>query len=58
MAEFDTVADAIETKEALTDLCAWFLLCANVATTTEPHPILGNVPICDRCAAKVARLGE
>lgn len=33
--------------------CEWFLLCENEATTTEPHPILGDVPICERCAAKV-----
>jgi hypothetical protein len=36
--------------------CEWFLLCANEATTTEPHPILGQVPICVRCAEKVAVL--
>ncbi len=29
--------------------CQWFLLCENPATTVRPHPILGNVPICDRC---------
>jgi len=33
--------------------CRWFALCTNPATTLEPHPILGTVPICDRCAAKV-----
>lgn len=32
--------------------CQWFLLCDNPATTTMPHPTLGNVPICARCAAK------
>lgn len=37
-------------------VCAWFALCTNAATGTEPHPILGDVPICDRCAAKVAFL--
>ena len=38
--------------------CQWFLLCENEATTTEPHPVLGAVPICGRCADKVARLGS
>lgn len=29
--------------------CEWFVLCENVATHLEPHPILGEVPACDRC---------
>jgi hypothetical protein len=29
--------------------CRWFLKCTNDATTTRPHPILGNVPCCERC---------
>ena len=36
----------------VTDLaveCRWFLRCANDATHTQSHPILGDVPICDRC---------
>ena len=36
--------------------CMWFALCTNDATTTRPHPILGNVPICDRCDAKVDQI--
>jgi hypothetical protein len=36
--------------------CQWFALCTNEATTTEPHPTLGAVPICGRCKAKVAAL--
>lgn len=36
-----------------TGFCEWFLMCVNQATTTEPHPILGNVPICARCQTKV-----
>jgi hypothetical protein len=30
--------------------CRWFALCPNDATQTVPHPILGDVPACDRCA--------
>lgn len=45
-------------ENAHVDLCEWFALCDNPATGTEPHPILGDVPICDRCAAKVAALKE
>lgn len=37
-------------------MCEWFLLCKNEAVTTEPHPILGDVPICQRCADKVKRI--
>ena len=33
--------------------CAWFFLCVNQAVAYQPHPILGQVPICDRCKAKI-----
>jgi hypothetical protein len=33
--------------------CMWFALCDNDAATTRPHPILGDVPICTRCATKI-----
>jgi len=36
--------------------CAWWAGCDNEATTTEPHPILGDVPICDRCVAKLRKI--
>lgn len=29
--------------------CKWFLLCRNPAVTALPHPVLEDVPICDRC---------
>ncbi len=44
--------------EALVGLCEWFLLCEHPATTTRQHPILGAVPICDRCDAKVEALAS
>jgi hypothetical protein len=31
--------------------CRWFAMCENAATGTMPHPVLGDVPICDRCRA-------
>ena len=37
-------------------VCEWFALCENPATREHPHPVLGSVPICDRCAAKVEAL--
>lgn len=36
--------------------CRVFLLCRNAANTTIPHPILGDVPACARCAAKIAAI--
>lgn len=38
--------------------CGWFLLCNNEATTTRSHPILGDVPICERCDKKVEALSR
>lgn len=37
-------------------MCEWFALCDHEATGTRSHPVLGEVPICDRCAAKVEAL--
>lgn len=36
-------------KGVLATWCQWFALCPNKATGTLAHPILGDVPICDRC---------
>lgn len=33
--------------------CAVFALCDRQAVTTIPHPILGPVPACQRCADKI-----
>lgn len=34
--------------------CMWFARCENPATGTTPHPVLGDVPTCARCAAFAA----
>lgn len=39
-------------------MCEWFALCTNDATGTMSHPILGDVPICDRCRDKIDRIKE
>jgi len=44
---------AVEGGEIVAVLCCWFAACENEAISTEAHPILGQVPICDRCAEKV-----
>lgn len=31
-------------------ICEWFALCTNPAAGTVTHPILGEVPTCERCA--------
>lgn len=32
--------------------CEWFALCDHVAAGVVSHPILGDVPTCQRCADK------
>lgn len=34
-------------------VCGYFAFCTNVAEGTIPHPILGDVPTCQRCADRV-----
>jgi hypothetical protein len=33
--------------------CSWFALCDHPAAGVVHHPILGNVPTCQRCADKL-----
>jgi len=50
---FNNTARAIKAKGADPELCGWFLLCANKATDSLPHPVLGSVPVCERCRSFV-----
>ena len=45
-----------ETMRKPDGICKWFLKCEMVATGYMPHPVLGLVPICNRCREKVDRL--
>jgi hypothetical protein len=42
--------------EKWAERCRWYAMCDNPPTKIEPHPTLGNVPICDRCKARVDQL--
>jgi len=41
------------THMSFTPTCAWFALCDRPADGLRSHPVLGSVPICDRCAVRV-----
>lgn len=38
--------------------CMWWAKCPNPANTVMEHPVLGDVPICKRCAEKLAHIGS
>ena len=38
--------------------CQWFAACDEHAATTEPHPILGDVPICEKHIAWCRRMEQ
>lgn len=36
--------------------CAWFAKCDHPANGLRDHPVLGQVPICQRCDDRVERM--
>jgi hypothetical protein len=49
--------DEFMTEQEVTPVqCQWFARCENDATGARNHPVLGDVPICDRCNDKVNRI--
>jgi hypothetical protein len=39
--------------EVANPLCQWFAACDRPALGALPHPVLGHVPACERCAQVV-----
>lgn len=35
--------------------CEWFAWCDRQAVVEVSHPILGGVPVCDRCEQRIRR---
>lgn len=40
-----------DTADGETVGCHWFLNCTRDARNMTPHPVLGELPTCDRCHA-------
>lgn len=45
----DRVVDAANNEA----VCAWFAICTNPANGLRSHPVLGDVPTCQRCDDKM-----
>lgn len=37
----------------MSSICEWFALCENTADGVVSHPVLGDVPTCQRCADRL-----
>ena len=49
----DTVSPTQRKDIRMHEICEWFVLCDNVADQVVVHPILGDVPTCQRCVDKL-----
>ena len=54
MMQMNTTTDTIARQNKMK--CEWFLKCGNEATGYEPDITGDEVPICDRCKAKLIAL--
>jgi hypothetical protein len=48
--------DRVVDPEGNEAVCMWFLKCTNPANGLRPHPILVEVPTCQRCDDKMEAL--
>jgi hypothetical protein len=39
-------------------VCRWFLRCDHLTEVAFPHPVLGHVPVCDRCSRRMGMGSE
>lgn len=57
----EVIREAVERLALITTdprQCEWFAACDRPAVTLTPHPLIGKVPTCQRCAEKLERLGK
>lgn len=47
--EFNADGDLFDTADGELVGCHWFARCDRNARGTTPHPVLGDLPTCDRC---------
>lgn len=56
MPAFPPIPEHDDTGETGPFACEQYALCENDAAYLVPHPVLGAVPTCERCAERVEAL--